>query len=372
MMTKGYVKKGKKTKQLVKRLMPYDIAVIDHQDLDEVAACSLIETRVRVVINCAKNISGRYPTKGAQLLVENGIVLVDNIGEHFYDNIQEKDIIEIKNDTLFINMKPYSKKVALLDKKKVEEILTLSQKNVERELDKFVENTLDYAAREKEIVLSSKNMPAVLTVIKGRHVLIVVRGCNYKEDLKTIRGYIKDFRPVLIGVDGGGDALLEFGLLPDIIIGDMDSVSDTCLKRCKEIIVHAYTDGQAPGLERIKKLGLVHKAFPFPGTSEDIAMLLAYEKGADLIIAVGTHSNMIDFLEKGRRGMASTMLVRLKVGAKLVDARGVSKLYANKLKLAYCIPILISVLIPIFAVIQIYIPLRAIIHLFQIRFGLSG
>ena len=372
MLIKGYAKKGKKTKQLVKRLKPYDIAVIDHQDLDEVAAGSLIESRVKAVINCAKNISGRYPTKGAQMLVEQGVVLVDDIGEQFYDEVQEKDIIEIKHQTLFINSKPYGPKIQQLDRKKVAMLLRLSQTNIEDELKKFVNNTLDYAKKEKERVLSSKNMPNVLTTIKGRHVLIVVRGCNYKEDLKTIRGYIKDFRPVLIGVDGGGDALLAVGLIPDIIIGDMDSVSDVCLKRCKEVIVHAYADGQAPGLERIKQLGLAHKVFPFPGTSEDIAMLLAYEKGADLIVAVGTHSNMIDFLEKGRRGMASTMLIRLKVGAKLVDARGVNKLYANNLKLAYCIPILISVLIPIFAVIQIYIPLRAIIHLFQIRFGFGG
>ncbi|HHV82143.1 MAG TPA: hypothetical protein GXX43_00515, partial [Tepidanaerobacter syntrophicus] len=192
---------------------------------------------------------------------------------------------------------------------------------------------------------------------------------NYKEDLAAIKTYIDEVRPVLIGVDGGADALLEYGYTPDIIIGDMDSVSDNTLRICKEkdIVVHAYPDGRSPGLERIKKLGLDAKIFTSPGTSEDIAMLLAYEKGADLIVAVGTHSSMIDFLEKGRKGMGSTFLVRLKVGSILVDAKGVSKLYNQRLRPSYMLGIFAAALVPILVIFNISPPIKHALKLLELR-----
>ena len=186
----------------------------------------------------------------------------------------------------------------------------------------------------------------------------------------AIKSYIDEVKPVLIGVDGGGDALLEFGFTPDIIIGDMDSVSDDCLLRSKEIIVHAYSDGRAPGLDRVKDLGLKSKIFTSPGTSEDIALLLAYEKNADLIVAVGTHSNMIDFLEKGRPGMASTFLVRLKVGGILVDAKGVNKLYKSTFKTKYLWLVLGAALIPIIILIIINPLTQYLLTLLKIKLRL--
>ncbi len=370
MYARGYAKKDMKTKQLVKRLTHNDIPVICHEDIDEVAANSILETKVKAVINCEKSISGRYPSKGAALLIKNGVLIIDDIGRGFFKTVCENDLIQIKQSCLYINGEKYNENYLLLDEEKTNQLIKKAYYNYDNELEKFIENTLEYAQKEKKIVLKEDNIPSIETILEKKHVLIVIRGRNYKEDLKTIKGYINDFKPILIGVDGGGDALLEFGYIPDIIIGDMDSVSDVCLRKCKEIIVHAYPDGDAPGLERIAKLGLDAKLFPFPGTSEDIAMLLAYEKNADLIVAVGTHSNIIDFLEKGRKGMASTMLIRLKVGVKLVDAKGVSKLYANKLKLSYGIPIIISALLPIFAVIKIFIPIEVLLALFQFRLGL--
>ena len=155
----------------------------------------------------------------------------------------------------------------------------------------------------------------------------MVRGYDYKADLDVLRPYIREFKPVLIGVDGGADALVEAGYTPDMIIGDMDSVTDDVLRCGAEIIVHAYPDGRAPGLARVHQLGVAALTFPAAATSEDIAMLLADEKGATMIVAVGTHDTLVEFLDKGRGGMASTFLTRLKIGGKLVDAKGVSRLY---------------------------------------------
>jgi uncharacterized membrane-anchored protein len=156
-----------------------------------------------------------------------------------------------------------------------------------------------------------------------------VRGYHYREDLQILRPYISDYRPVLIGVDGGADAILDSGFKPDLIVGDMDSVSDRALACGAEIVVHAYRDGRAPGLERVRELGVEPVVFPATGTSEDIAMLLADDKGAEVIVAVGTHATLVEFLDKGRAGMASTFLTRLRVGSKLVDAKGVSRLYRS-------------------------------------------
>ncbi|ABW19143.1 putative cytokinetic ring protein SteA [Alkaliphilus oremlandii] len=363
---KAKARLDKKTKQLINRLEAGDIAIIDHDDIDEVAANSLVEKKVSAIINCGKSISGRYPNLGPTIISESNIPIFDVTQGNLFELLKEGDIIEIVDDNVIINHQIICEMV-FLSKEKIETALALAEKNIEVELEKFIENTLVYANKEKGLILGNLNIPPIKTKMEKKHVLVVVRGQNYREDLMTILSYIKEVRPVLIGVDGGGDALLEFGFIPDIIVGDMDSVSDDCLKKCKEIIVHGYLDGTAPGMGRIENLGLSGLVFSAAGTSEDIAMLIAYDKGADLIVAVGTHSNMIDFLEKGRKGMSSTFLVRMKVGSKLVDARGVSKLYKNNIKPKYIILLVIAALIPITMVMLISKPIQNLFKLLNIR-----
>jgi uncharacterized membrane-anchored protein len=345
-MIRGYAKKDKKTKNLISRLGNNDIAVILHKDLDEVAAIHLAERRVKAVINCEESISGKFPNQGPKILSEAGIPLIDNAGREIFDMIQDNDLIEVSGNMLSLNEKTLCP-VNILSRDDIKKKMELASDNLKNVLHDFIDNTLDYAEKEKDIILSPLDMPSVNVNIKGRHVLIVIRGKNYKEDLKAIRTYIDEMSPVMIGVDGGADALLEFGYRPDIILGDMDSVSDLSLKKCRDIIVHAYPDGRAPGMERIKRLGLEAKTFPYPGTSEDIALILAYENKAELIVTVGSHTSMVDFLEKGRRGMASTFLVRMKVGYKVIDAKGVSELYKNRLKPSYLVALFLAVLFPL-------------------------
>jgi uncharacterized membrane-anchored protein len=369
MQITGTIKMDKRTKNLVKRLNPGEIAIIDHRDIDEVAAESLVEKKVLAVINADKSISGRYPNMGPSILCEAGIPIIDDVGKDIFDLLKENDKItiidnEIYKDGVFI------KSGKLLTKDVINYKLQESRENIGVELDKFIENTLEYAKKEKYFILGGVELPNIKTRFKNRHALVVVRGKDYKEDLFTIKQYINDVKPILIGVDGGADALLEFGLIPDIVIGDMDSVSDEALKKAKEIIVHAYPDGRAPGLERVTALGLKAEIFKAPGTSEDIAMLLAFEKGADLIVAVGTHSSMIDFLEKGRKGMSSTFLVRLKVGEKLIDAKGVNKLYRETFKISYIFSIILAALIPLGVIAYFSPPMQQLLKLLQLRIRL--
>ncbi len=346
MYIRGRARLDKRTKNLVTRLRKNDIAIIDHDDIDEVAANSLIDIRPQIVINVEQSITGRYPAKGVYKILKAGIPVLDEVGEDIFSKIKEGTLIEIKDNRVFWGNKLIAEG-KILSLEDVELKLAEARDNIQHELDNFVDNTLEYAKKEKDILLGNIDVPFLKTNMLNRHVLIVVRGSSYKEDLKTINSYINDEKPVLIGVDGGADALLEFGLMPDIIVGDMDSVSDEALKCGAELIVHAYADGNAPGMERVLNMNLAAQSFYMPGTSEDLAMILAWEYGASLMVVVGSHSNMIDFLEKGRKGMGSTFLVRLKVGSILVDARGVSQLYKQNLQTKHLVQLLIAAFVPI-------------------------
>lgn len=346
MQVKGRARLDRRTKNLVKRLKKTDIAFINHDDIDEVAANSLIDIKPQAIVNVQPSITGRYPARGAYKILKAGIPIIDEVGESVFDEIREGWLVTIKDHQVFWG----SRLVAegkLLSLNDVEAKLKEANQNIQAELDHFVDNTLEYAKKEKDILLGNLDVPVLEANMLNRHVLIVVRGSSYKEDLRTISSYLQEEKPVLIGVDGGADALLEFGLKPDIIVGDMDSVSDEALKCGAQIVVHAYADGTAPGLKRVEGMGVEATVFAMPGTSEDVAMILAWEHGASLIVAVGTHSNMVDFLEKGRKGMGSTFLVRLKVGSILVDARGVSQLYKQSLTTKYLAQLLIAAFIPI-------------------------
>lgn len=352
MRISGQVKLDKRTKNLVKRLKPGDIAVIDHEDIDSTAALMLVGAKVGAVVNAAKSSSGRYPNLGPSVLIEAGIPLVDDVGDDLFKGLKEGETIEIVDGSICRNGNPILRG-EVLDKERVADLLDRAKEHLGEELEKFAENTLSYVTREKSLLLDPTNLPDVGTIFAGRHALVVVRGEGYQQDLATIRTYVRDVRPVLIGVDGGADAIIEIGMKPDIIVGDMDSVSDAALKSGAEIIVHAYADGRAPGLPRVEGLGLSAHICSVPGTSEDLALLLAYEKGAELIVAVGTHSHLVDFLDKGRRGMSSTFLVRLKVGHRLVDAKGVSKLYLAQPKARVIGVLVLAALVLLFTVIAV-------------------
>ncbi len=365
-MIRGNAKKDKKTKNLISRLGPSDIAIIHHRDLDEVAAIHLVEQKVKAVINCDCSISGTFPNQGPKILVQAGVPLYDSLGTNFFQQVEENDLIEIYDNTVFVNQQAICNPI-LLTEDEINKRMEQASENIRDVLHDFIDNTLDYAGREKELILSPVDMPKLKVNMKGKHILVVIRGKNYKEDLKAIRSYIEEVNPIMIGVDGGADALLEFGYIPDIIIGDMDSVSDHSLKKCTQIIVHAYPDGRAPGLERIRRIGLNATTFPYPGTSEDVALILAYENKAELIVAVGSHTNMIDFLEKGRPGMASTFLVRMKVGYKVIDAKGVSELYRNSLKPSYLAAMFFSALFPVAMISKMSPMIQEWYHLIALR-----
>jgi uncharacterized membrane-anchored protein len=322
----GTARLDKRTKRLVKRLGPHDIAIIDQEDIDRVSAEELLESGVRVVVNVATSATGQFPNPGPLALVRAGVRLIDAPGSDLFDEVKEGESLVVRGSSIFRN----GARLAAghrLEEEELEEALVEQRGRVSEALEGFAENTLVHLREETTLLSEGVNLPQLQTSFRDRHALIVARSPGTKRDLSIVGEYIRDFRPVLVGVDGGADALLSAGYKPDLIVGDMDSVSDKALACGAELVVHAYPDGRAPGRERVDRLGLPSCLLPLSGLSEDAAMLLAYEKGADLIVAVGTHFNLLEFLERKRAGMSSTFLTRLKVGEKLVDARGVSLLF---------------------------------------------
>lgn len=327
----GFAHVDRRTKNLLRRLQPGDIAIVDHDDLDRIAAENLVLARVAAVVNAGRFITGRYPNVGPLLLAAAGIALIDETGPEVMVDIAEGDLVRIDGAQV-LRGDAVVAKGKLHTLRSLEAQFEAAKQVIGEELERFAENTLEYLRRERHLLTDSPNLPELMTDLRGRHVLVVVRGFDYREDLSILRAYIKEVRPVLVGVDGGADALLEYRLKPDVIIGDFDSVSDRAICGGAQLVVHAYPGGEAPGAVRLEQLGRAYSVFEGAGTSEDIAMLLAYEKGAELIVAVGTHASMVEFLDKGRHGMASTFLTRLKVGPILVDAKGVSRLYQSRVR----------------------------------------
>ena len=325
----GTAKLDRRTKRLVQRLGPDDIAVIDHSDIDRVSAEELLDSGVRVVVNLASSQTGRFPNPGPLLLVRGGVRLIEVDEPGLFDEVSDGDLLTVRGSSLFSNGTRLASG-RIVREEELAGRLKEQRGRVTEALEAFAENTMRYLREEGRLLAEGIDFPALHTRFRDRHALVVARGPGHKRDLRIVRPYVREFRPVLLGVDGGADALMEAGLRPDVIVGDMDSVSDGVLRSGADIVVHAYADGRAPAAERLDRLGITYQTVGATGVSEDLALLLAYEKGAALIVAVGTHFNLMEFLERDRAGMSSTFLTRLKVGEILVDAKGVSRLVSRK------------------------------------------
>jgi uncharacterized membrane-anchored protein len=336
----GTARVDTRTKRLVPRLKPGNIAIIDHEDLDLVAAESLLEHGAAAVVNTRRSISGRYPNLGPLVLVRAGVPILDDVGPDVLRAVGEGDLVTVDGERLLTADGVVARGV-LLDEESVLSKMDAARTTLSAAVEQFTENTLEYVRQEQELLLESARLEGVHTSFAGRHALVVTRGYHYKEDLRALRMYIREMHPVIVAVDGAADACLAEGIMPDVIVGDMDSVTTTALLCGAELFVHPPGDwrrGLVDGIDqqepeavkKVRALGVDCHVITTNGTSEDVAMLLAHEQGAELIVTVGSHTSMVEFLDKGRKGMASTFLVRLRLGPMLVDAKGVSQLYRTR------------------------------------------
>jgi uncharacterized membrane-anchored protein len=377
----GPVRPGRRTKLLVKHLVPGDIALIDHLDIDRVSAEELIAAEAAAVLNCRPSSGGSYPNLGPQLLVEAGIPLVDLPDDDLFDIVSDGDPLTVR--PLARDGAPAGAEVLrrgellargeLLGIDRVLAETEARRKEVGEALERFAHNTIEHMREERELLAGRIQLPRFATDFRDRSTLVVVRGVGHQRDLRALRPFIRDMRPVIVAVDGGADAVLEEGLKPSMIVGDMDSAGEAALRCGAELVVHSYPDGRAPGRHRLEQLGLPFKLVPAPGTSQDVAMLLAAEKGARLIVSVGSQFNLMEFLDRNRKGMSSTFLTRLRIGEILVDAKGVSRLYQPRPGLTPLLVVIAAGLIAMIAVVWMTPALRDVAELlWQTLFGAGG
>jgi uncharacterized membrane-anchored protein len=370
----GPVRPGRKTKLLVKHLRRGDIALVDHLDIDRVSAEELIAAGAAAVLNCSRSSSGTYPNLGPQLLVEAGILLVDLPDDSLFEVLSDGDRLVV------VDGGPASAEVLrggdvlargeVLDVERVRADTEARRREIGEALERFARNTIEHMREERELLAGRIELPRFATDFRDRSTLVVVRGVGHQHDLRALRPFIRDMRPVLIAVDGGAEALLEAGLTPHMIVGDMDSAGEDALRCGAELVVHSYPDGRAPGRHRLEELGLPFKLVPAPGTSQDVAMLIAAEKGARLIVSVGSQFNLVEFLDRNRRGMSSTFLTRLRIGEILVDAKGVNRLYRPRPGLTPLLVVLVAGLVALIAVVWMTPALRDVLELLWLKLQL--
>lgn len=327
--TTGTARLDRRTRILVKRIRPGDIAIIDHVDIDRGAAAALVEAGVRAVVNVAPSISGRYPNLGPGLLLDAGVILVDNVDADAFSAINEGDRVRVDGNSVYLGDALVATGV-LQTPDSVAVALEASKDGVARQLEAFSANAIEHLRREQGLLLDGDGVPAVATSFDGRQVLVVVRAFDFQRDLRSLKTYIRENSPLLVGVDAGADALLESGYRPDLIVTDFDEISDTALRCGAEIVARATTDGRIRGSERVDRLGVTHTTFVTSGSSEDAATILAHTQHASLVVMVGSHASLLEFIDKGRSGMASSFLTRAAVGSTVVDAKAVAQLYQNR------------------------------------------
>lgn len=337
----GPARLDRRTKNLTRRLQPGDIAIIDHADLDRVSAESMLRCQVAAVVNVAASMTGRYPNLGPQLLVDAGVPLIDDVGPEVFEKLGEGQLVRLDADTLYAGESIVAKGTVQTSAS-ITTAMLKAKEGLADQIRAFMANTVEYIGRDFEELIDGIRVPALRTKLEGKHALVIARGYRHREDLQALRAYIREFRPVMVAVDGGADALLDAGYRPHLIVGDMDSVSDRALTCGAEIVVHAYPDGRAPGQDRVNALGLDSVTCPATGTSEDLALLLSDELGARLIVAVGMRFTLVEFLDKGRPGMASAILTRMRVGDKIVEPKGVSRLYQSRISTSWLVLLVVA------------------------------
>lgn len=323
----------RRTRLLLPRLRPGDIAVIDELDLDRATAQALVDARVTAVLNLSPFLSGRYPARGPQLLADAGLLLVDRV--EGADRIGDGARIRVHEEVVFVSGEP----VAIgreVDRDLLERELDQARAGLGTQLESFTHNSTELLRREEDLLLHGQGLPRLGTRTAGRPVVVVADGHQLAQVLRGIRAFVKERHPVLIGVDRGADALRSAGYSPDIVVvgsgpDDQAFPSSAALRAAHEVVARVDRGGRR-SLEHLDRIGVRAARVESTIATEDVALLLADAGEASVIVGVGTHATLDDFLDRQRSGLASTYLTRLRVGQRLVDAAAVPTLYSGRLR----------------------------------------
>lgn len=343
--TTGIARIDKKTKRLLDRVSAGDVVILDEADLDRLTADVLVQAEVVAVVNAAPSITGRYPNLGPEVLAASGIPLLDAVGPEVFARVKEGAKVRLHDNRLYIGDRVVARGTEL-DERAVADRMLEAKTGLVDHLEAFSGNSIEFIRSESPLLIDGVGVPELTVNLEGRHVVVVGDGSDRVADLKALKPFIKEYRPVMIGVGIGADTLRKAGYRPAVIVGDPDEIATDTLKCGAEVVLPADPDGHAAGLERIQDLGIGATTFPAVGCAGDLALLLADFHGADLIVTVGLGGDMNDFFDRSRRDqIPSTFLTRLKVGQKLVDAKAVSTLYRSRVGGAVIAALLLAALL---------------------------
>ena len=317
--------------RLLRRVCPGDIVVLDVLDLDRITADALVDAEIAAVVNASPSVSGRYPNLGPEVLVANGVTLIDETGPEVFKKIKDGAKVRLFNGAVYSGDRRLIRGTQRTDEE-IAELMQEAKSGLVAHLEAFAGNTIEFIRSESPLLIDGIGIPDVDVDLRRRHVVIVADEDHAADDLKRLKPFIKEYQPVLIGVGTGAEVLRKAGYRPQLIVGNPDELSTEVLKCGAQVVLPADADGHAPGLERIQDLGVGAMTFPAAGSPTDLALLLADHHGAALLVTAGHSANIETFFDRSRQqSNPSTFLTRLRVGEKVVDAKAVATLYHNRI-----------------------------------------
>jgi uncharacterized membrane-anchored protein len=341
----GVARVDRRAGDLLRRIGPGDVVVLNKVDLDRRTADALVAAEVAGVVNAAPSISGRFPNLGPEVLVTAGIPLIDEVGAEALQGIKEGAKLRLHEDVVYAGERELAKGVRQTPES-IADLMIEAKAGMSAQLEAFSANTIEFLRRERTLILDGVGMPKLYVPIKDREVLVVAPGRRNVAELRRLKRYLREHRPVLFGVEQGADALRAAGYTPQVIVSDPDLLSTDTLRCGAEVVIPAHADGHAPGLERIQDIGVGAVTFPSSGNPEDLALLLAEAHEATLVVTVGFHATLAEFLDRGRSGAnPSTFLTRLKLGSKLVAGTTVAMLHRSRVPFGAVLLLVLAVLL---------------------------
>jgi uncharacterized membrane-anchored protein len=317
--------------RLLRRVGPGDIAILDARDLDRVTADALVDAGVAAVINASSSITGRYPNLGPEVLLANGVILIDDTGQEVFKKVRDGARVRVNDGGVYSGDRRLIVGTERGDHE-ISEMMHEAKSGLVAHLEAFAGNTIEFIRSESPLLIDGIGIPDIDVDLNRRHVVIVGEEGAAVDELKSLKPFIKEYQPVLIGVGTGADVLRKAGYRPQLIVGDPDMMTADVLRCGAQVVLPADADGHAPGLDRIQDLGIGAMTFPAAGSATDLALLLADHHGAALIVTAGHTATIEEFFDRTRaRSNPSTFLTRLKVGHKLVDAKAVATLYRSRI-----------------------------------------
>jgi uncharacterized membrane-anchored protein len=339
--------------RLLRRVCPGDIAVLDVLDLDRITADALVDAEIAAVINASQSVSGRYPNLGPEVLLANGVTLIDETGTDVFKKIKDGSKVRLYNGGVYAGDRRLIRGTERTDEE-IAELMQEAKSGLVAHLEAFAGNTIEFIRSESPLLIDGIGIPDVDIELRRRHVVVVAEEDDAADDLKRLKPFIKEYQPVLIGVGSGADVLRQAGYRPQLIVGDPSNLSTEVLKSGAQVVLPADADGHAPGLERIQDLGVGAMTFPAAGSPADLALLLADHHGAALLVTAGHRANIETFFDRTRQDSnPSTFLTRLRVGEKVVDAKAVATLYHNRISGGAIALLILTMLISVIAALWV-------------------